>query len=253
MYNSAKCMAWGNVEAKKAAGVTKYWGNYDQAAKICVLEIGGRGVVGDSVEGCREPVRILPSLSSRWCGCGKAFEGVARGDEIVPRLLNVYHATKEGWVTKEGYDAYFIVRRPPLIASKELEGLAHQHLEKIRQIAVAGDHQELANLLESGPNIEIKEGEAFSPSALESPEIMIHETVGDWFFSLKPASSDAELMREAFYTIACDYDLARYLMWPWHRDCTTIEEPFEPYFQLWRHGMTICFSRPGLVTVCRAR
>jgi hypothetical protein len=36
--------------------------------------------------------------------------------------------------------------------------------------------------------------------------------VGDWFIGLKPIPSDALLMREAFYSIACNYCIAYYLM-----------------------------------------
>ena len=50
-------------------------------------------------------------------------------------------------------------------------------------------------------------------------------------------------MDEAFYSIACDYHLARYLAWPWYINSSSIKEPFEPYFNLWLHGATLRCER----------
>ena len=56
-------------------------------------------------------------------------------------------------------------------------------------------------------------------------------------------------MEEAFYSMACDYYLAHYLMWPLYRGSTAIEEPYAPYFELWRHGAQAIFSEARRVTV----
>jgi len=80
-------------------------------------------------------------------------------------------------------------------------------------------------------------------------ETIIHDLRSDWFLSLKPKQSDALLMGEAFYSIACDYYIADYLLWPLYQHSTVIEEPFAPYFELWTHGALAIFERPGQVTV----
>ena len=56
-------------------------------------------------------------------------------------------------------------------------------------------------------------------------------------------------LHEAFYSIACDYKIAHYLMWPLYRGSTEIEEPFAPYFELWTHGALPFFKKPGLAIV----
>lgn len=83
----------------------------------------------------------------------------------------------------------------------------------------------------------------------DAPETIVYDMVGDWYSGLNPVQSDALLLHEAFYSIACDYDIARYLMWPLYRTSSDIVEPFAPYFDLWTHGAKPWFGRPGLVTV----
>ena len=56
-------------------------------------------------------------------------------------------------------------------------------------------------------------------------------------------------MDEAFYSIACDYHLARYLTWPWYMNSSSIKEPFEPYFNLWLHGATLRCEAPDNITL----
>ena len=170
----------------------------------------------------------------------RVFAGVVGGDEILQRLLPVYECSEN-----------FIVRRPLPATPERLVGLTAQHLGKVRQIAIDFGEAELASLLEVSPEIKIKR-EAILPqtrSDFNAPEASVYEITGDWFRELVPVQSDALLMKEAFYSIACDYKIARYLLWPLYRHSTNIEDPFAPYFELWRHGALPFFGRPGLVTV----
>ena len=74
--------------------------------------------------------------------------------------------------------------------------------------------------------------------------LLVGHAVADY-----PLQSDAILKEEAFYSIACDYNLAHYLLWPLYRDGTKIDEPFAPYFELWARGAKAIFEKPGRVTV----
>ena len=56
-------------------------------------------------------------------------------------------------------------------------------------------------------------------------------------------------MGEGLYTIACDYNLQRHILWPLYKDATPIEEPFRPYFDLWRHGAGFRFIDEQAVRV----
>jgi hypothetical protein len=192
----------------------------------------------------------------------KVFAEVVGGDEILQRLLKVYGLkdTSSPW-------GYFIVRQPSSATPERLVDLTTQHLEKVRQIAHSylseSDQKkkiderdkataaELIGLLEGDLQIKVKRQPR--PVRLQpdydAPETIIYDMLSDWFNDLVPTESDALLMDEAFYSIACDYKIADYLMWPLYRDSTNIEEPFAPYFELWTHGAIPIFERPEMVTV----
>jgi len=177
----------------------------------------------------------------------RVFAGVVGGDEIVQRLLRVYECTR-GTFNAWGY---FIVRRPVPATPERLVELTAQHLDKVRQIARSHQDADLAKLMDTVPEIEIRRGPAPDRKLPDynAPETMIYDVVGDWLSGLDPLESDALLLDEAFYSIACDYDIARYLCWPLYRKSTEIEEPFGPYFELWTHGARPIFEKPGLVNV----
>jgi hypothetical protein len=180
-------------------------------------------------------------------GVDKVFEGIIGGKEIADRLRLVYQATKES------QHLYFIVCRSLPATGKRLIELTTQHYKKVAQIAREhGECEELIQLFDKFPKIEITTEPAPDRRQPDPncPETWVYGVViCDWFNHLEPVQSDALLMEEAFYSIACDYYLAHYLMWPLYRNSTTIEEPFAPYFELWRHGAHSIFTEPGKVLV----
>ena len=178
-------------------------------------------------------------------GVERVFAGVVGGDEILHRLLAVYEFSEN-----------FVVRRPLPATPEKLVDLTTQHLDNVRQIAAgcrdAGDQEaELLRLLSPAPRIEIIRAQppARSPTDFDFPESDVYEVTGQWFRDLVPIQSDALLLREAFYSIACDYKIAHHLLWPLYRHSTQIDEPFAPYVELWTHGALPFFERPGLVNV----
>jgi hypothetical protein len=180
-------------------------------------------------------------------GAERVFADVVCGDEILDRLRQVYACTKESFQTY----MYFIVTRPAPATSEKLIELTTRHLENLRQIAQGFDKPELVELLEPVPQIVLThepEPDRRLPD-FSSPGTHAYEVVGDWFRSLEPCPSDAQLLHEAFYSIACDYNIAQYLLWPLYRQSTEIVDPFAPYFDLWTHGARPWHGKPGLVTV----
>lgn len=179
-------------------------------------------------------------------GLEKVFAGVVGGEEILQRLRRIYELKETA--TAFGY---FVVRRSIPASSEALVNLTIEHLEKVRQIAIHFDEEWLADQLKVLPDIKIKR-EAISDKTradFDAPESMVYEVTGDWFRSLEPIQSDALLMEEAFYSIACDYKIAHFLMWPLYRSHSEIEDPFKPYFELWTHAALPFFEEPGLVTI----
>ena len=182
-------------------------------------------------------------------GVSEAFEGVEGADEILPRLLEVYEATADGWQRGETYDGYFIVRNPaPLTAARATE-LLRLHLGRLAAMSEAVGCDELTALLRAPLRIEAVEGETPWPPGDDDPETLVYDVASEFMESLTPRQSAALLMGEGLYTIACDYNLQRHILWPLYRDATPIEEPFRPYFDLWRHGAGFRFIDERAVRV----
>ncbi len=71
------------------------------------------------------------------------------------------------------------------------------------------------------------------------PDLQINDEVGDWFSDLPYQRSCQELsglLHEALYHISNDYFLSYYLQWPLVEP-QPIENPFRPYFELWKMGL----------------
>ena len=71
------------------------------------------------------------------------------------------------------------------------------------------------------------------------PDLQISDEVGDWFAGLawRKGCEDLDLLHEALYHIGNNYFLSYYLQWPLMED-QGIENPFRPYFELWKMGLT---------------
>ena len=108
---------------------------------------------------------------------------------------------------------------------------------------------ELTTLLRAPLGIEAVEGETPWPPGNDDPETLIYDVASEFVESLTPRQSAALLMSEGLYTIACDYNLQRYILWPLYKDATPIEEPFRPYFDLWRGGAGFRFIDEKAVRV----
>jgi hypothetical protein len=178
-------------------------------------------------------------------GVERVFAGIVGGEEIVQRLRRIYDCTRD----ESGL--YFVVRQPVPATAERLVELTRQHLLKVKQIARAFGHDGLTSQLKVLPEIKIKrqaipDETRCNPGA---PESDVYHVTGDWFGNLEPAPSDALWLHEAFYSIAADYKIAHYLLWPLHRQSTDIEDPFAPYFELRTHGALPFFEKPGLVNV----
>ena len=71
----------------------------------------------------------------------------------------------------------------------------------------------------------------------------------DWCCDMqhRKGCEDIALMSEALYHIDCDYLLSHYLQWSMYD--TKQENPFRPYFELWKMGLQIYFPERGRVVL----
>jgi hypothetical protein len=193
-------------------------------------------------------------------GVEKVFQGVVRGEEILPRLKEVYLSTAQGSVRENTSDAYFIVRQAePLSTAQALEHCL-KHLENMLRLLKTfredGEAvlEDVSRVLSPLPTIQVLPGSApDAPIDDDSPDLTLYEAICDLTTDLtyqwEHVDSHAFLLDDAFYYLACDYLLERYLTWPLFRDLTDLEEPFAPYFELWKHGAKYRFTDSRHVTV----
>jgi len=152
---------------------------------------------------------------------GEVFRGVVRGDEILERLRRILAVPGVG-------GRRCVPRRP----------------------SSGADARGLAALRDLVPGVrlraEVAEGEA--PEARGELEAEVHDGRGDLVRGLKPEESDALLLEEPLYQLACNADIAHFVLWPLYRRASGLEDPFAPYVELWSAGATVRYEEPD---VCR--
>lgn len=162
------------------------------------------------------------------------------GDQLLERLEALYLAAGDDRRPQGGRDAYFVIRRPPPIDPERVSDLARRWLEEVRSLAITvGDHA-TAEALDPVPNFRVLEGippkhpkDPAEKSALlqtlqnDAPVLVERIDAGPY-----PA-----ILRPAYYFTACDTMLRDYLMWPLYAAACGHHDPFETYFDLWRHGV----------------
>jgi hypothetical protein len=181
-------------------------------------------------------------------GLEDALLPLPQGRAILDRIRPVFLVTSDGWQNAESFDAYFIVRKPAPIDPATAEALVRSHLTNVAEIASSANVVELVDLLRE-PTLSISHE---SPPQTQGPhdtDTFIDDTLCNWEGSLSPDPAGITGLQEAFYSIACDYNVARHLMWPWFAKSTDLQEPFLPYFNLWLHGVTYRFVGPSTATV----
>jgi hypothetical protein len=182
-------------------------------------------------------------------GLDEVFQDVAYGEEIFARLKEVYDVAGDGQ-HGDRYDMYFIVRKPRIVTQGQLILLAEQHLERMAELVCQYDEAAkswgdiLKPLKERSISVCVTQSSPpkQSPTDYENLNAALYEVTGDFVRGLTPVKSDALLLRDALYYIACRYELVFYVIWPLYRNATTLKEPFRPWFQLWKLGADLQFE-----------
>lgn len=179
-------------------------------------------------------------------GVEAVFDGIPHATEYVKRLRSVYRASyHEDWAR----DVYFIVRSPRAASLEELAAFGMEYLSGLRLLS--------AMLAERGqPRLDrylaSVSGAVVSPSAaanrMNDDDIMVCEAVGDFMGEFYDYEHPIIKLREAYYSVACDYFLGWYLQWPFFRKRIP-RDVFRPYFELWAHGFGCVFQRGSLLLV----
>lgn len=163
-----------------------------------------------------------------------------RGAELESRLERLFEAAGDDRRPQGGRDAYFVVRNPPLLDPEEAKNLAARWLAGVQSLAINVGDKATADNLDPIPMIRVLEGIPPKHPKQEHEKSELLQTLQDDATTLVEridAGPHAAALRPAFYFTACDAMLRDYLMWPLYASQVGLEDPFEPYFVLWRHGV----------------
>jgi hypothetical protein len=168
------------------------------------------------------------------------FESLPMGEALQQRLRQLYAVAGESSRPGGGHDAYFIVRQPPELEVERAEKLASAWLRAIASLAQQTDADDLSAQLDPLPQVRVLQGIAPKQSKADLQSFPLYRAIkqqaAELSNRLSADNAVADLLRPAYYFAACDWALRDYLLWPIYSDLTELDDPFLPYFELWRHG-----------------
>lgn len=163
-----------------------------------------------------------------------------RGGALESRLELLFEAAGDDRRPQGGRDAYFVVRNPPPLDPEEARDLGTRWLTGVQSLATQVGDSATAEILDPIPTIRVLEGiPPKHPKQDDEKSELLQTLQGDATTLVEriDAGPQAAALRPAFYFTACDAMLRDYLMWPLYASEAGLEDPFEPYFVLWRHGV----------------
>lgn len=196
------------------------------------------------------PGYILHYFRPHGVGLNGIVAGMDHAEDVLERLRQVFEATRNG----DPRDMYFIVRKPPRLRANELESLARRHLANMIKMATLLSEQDevfaercaedLAALSGSDVSVEVLPGPPPTEGHKDVHPLrsFLYETTTSFGHLFPPASEHANLLEDPCYMLACSYELAHYVLWPTRSTGCPIDEPFAPYFEMWRHGASVYFQ-----------
>lgn len=171
----------------------------------------------------------------------QVFRDVPHGEELLERILEVFEMAGDPTRPDGARDAYFVVRKPTKISEEVARFAATEWLKQMAELDRRVGSQNLAQLLDAAPSIRVLEGQPPKhPRQIEerSDLLKLISSFSQRVVSqLNPEQDAALALRRAYYFMACDTFLSEYLLWPVYRSLTGLEDPFEPYFTLWKAGI----------------
>jgi hypothetical protein len=174
------------------------------------------------------------------------FDGVPNASAYIERIRFVCRAAfHQDWAR----DAYFVVRSPQPASLEELAGLGMEYVASLRFLSAMlakRDQPHLDRYLASVNKVVVK------PSArangMNDDDSLVYEAVGDFLSEFYDFKHPIIKLREAYYSVACNYYLAWYLQWPFFSKKIS-QDVFRPYFELWARGYGCAFQGTSLCLI----
>jgi len=169
------------------------------------------------------------------------YDGLAHDESLHDRLTQLFEAAGDDGKNGGGRDAYFIVRKPPVLDADVAQDHGQHWLKSIKQMAERVGNTALAESLQTLPRIRVLEGMPPKQPKSDRQTFPLLAALKDDAATLTDnVACDNEvvsLMREAYYFTACDWALRDYLLWPTYAEAFGQSDAMSGYFELWRHGV----------------
>jgi hypothetical protein len=167
---------------------------------------------------------------------------------MAPRLLEIFHATSDGYKNGDTVDGYFIVRKPLKASNADLQIFAKKYFFSINRVAesLGPTWRSLRMRFANPPQVSVIRGQE-APRDTSEMGGEIYDTLNEFYRRLEPKNENLGLLREALYSMANDHTLANYVRWPIAEAHFKEEQPdpFKLYFKLWLRGVEMRFLDEG--------
>lgn len=171
------------------------------------------------------------------------FSGLPQAMELNRRLAALYDAAGDSRRLEGGQDAYFIVRNPSALDPDQAAAWAEQWLRSLSALAQAVGAADEVPHLQTLPQVRVLEGIAPKQLKADLDAVPLYRTLkrdgAGWAARMSGDSEVVDLLGPAFYYAACDWAVRDHLLWPLYGEGSELDDPFAPYFDLWRHGVKL--------------
>lgn len=196
-------------------------------------------------------IGVLQQFRPDGLGLAGLFDGLPLGAALQQRLRQLYEIAGAAARPGGGLDAYFIVRNPPPLDPQRAQTAALAWLGSLLALARETQFDDVIDQLQPLPEVRVLEGIPPKQTKDDLRNISLYRVIKQQGASLceRLSRDDAalNLLRPAYYYAACDWALRDYLLWPLYHRFTQLDDPFQDYFELWRHGVKLrAFSNERL-------
>ncbi|MEM8913235.1 MAG: apolipoprotein acyltransferase [Planctomycetota bacterium] len=201
-------------------------------------------------------VGFFQSFRPDGLGLSDVFDGLPMADDLQARLTRLFDVAGDDRRPRGGRDAYFVVRRPQRVDPDQIQAAGDDWLRRLTRLAVECDDVDLSDRLRGVRRVRLLEGAAPKSPKEDCDKTGLFRAFDSDIPTLAGRSANspiAESLRTPYYFITCDPHLRDYLMWPLYASHHRTEDPFEPYFDLWRHGVKFRIYREDQIDLYMPR
>jgi hypothetical protein len=157
------------------------------------------------------------------------------------RVEKVFEATASSW---EPGDLYFVIRQFAPLDQASAANIAGAFSAGIKRVADYVGESELSGKLERSKVVLSRPTDLASERDLPD---MMHDCLTDFLVTMRE-HHEIFVLKEALYSMANDYYLMAYMLWPALQFTGDMSGVLNSYIDLWRHGIRLEFFENGCIS-----